>query len=106
MNVGVLLGDPSGGLVDVDLDCEQALLVAEQFLPPTGAVFGRPGRPNSHHLYVAPAIEKTQQLRDVDGAMILELRSTGGQMRGCTITDGLRVTISDGRSSGRGRVGT
>ena len=27
-NLGVLLGEPSGGLVDVDLDCEEAVQLA------------------------------------------------------------------------------
>ena len=41
INVGVLLGEPSGGLIDVDLDCAEAIAIAEQFLPVTRAVFGR-----------------------------------------------------------------
>ena len=42
-NIGVLLGEPSGGLVDVDLDHPRAVELAEQYLPPTPAVFGRKG---------------------------------------------------------------
>lgn len=41
-NVGVRLGAPSGGLVDVDLDCPEAIFLAPTFLPST-AVFGRRG---------------------------------------------------------------
>src|SRR5690606_32997876 len=41
-NVGIRLGDPSGGLVDVDLDCAEAIALAPTFLPPT-ATFGRAG---------------------------------------------------------------
>ncbi len=50
-NVGVLNGDPSGGLVDVDLDAPEAVAVAALFLSPTPLVFGRPGKPRSHWLY-------------------------------------------------------
>lgn len=31
-NIGVLLGEPSGWLVDVDLDCEEAVALAPKFL--------------------------------------------------------------------------
>jgi hypothetical protein len=40
-NLSVLLGEPSGGLVDVDLDCPEARILAGRFLPTTGACFGR-----------------------------------------------------------------
>ncbi len=40
-NVGVLLGEPSGGLVDIDLDCAEAITLAPLLLPNTGWVFGR-----------------------------------------------------------------
>ena len=52
MNIGVQLGHASGGLTDVDLDCEAALKLAEELLPPTNAIFGRRSRPRSHWLYV------------------------------------------------------
>src|SRR5215212_6655455 len=44
-NVSILFGEPSGGLVDVDLDCAEARSLADEFLPPTASVFGRPGSP-------------------------------------------------------------
>ena len=47
-NIGLLLGEPSGWLVDVDLDCEEAVALAPEFLPATGAKSGRPGKPASH----------------------------------------------------------
>jgi len=40
-NVGVKLGRLSGSLVDIDLDCPEALDLADLYLPQTGAVFGR-----------------------------------------------------------------
>ena len=59
-NIGVLLGDPSDGLVDIDLDCQEAISLAPKFLPPTEATFGRASKQHSHWLYRSP-IEKTQQ---------------------------------------------
>jgi len=75
-NVGLLLGEPSGWLVDVDLDCPEARELADGFLPPTPAVTGRPGSPASHRWYYAPgAVTK----KHTDRGMIVELRSTGCQ---------------------------
>jgi Bifunctional DNA primase/polymerase, N-terminal len=50
-NIGILLGEPSGGLVDVDLDDGDAIRFAPAFLPATPAVFGRASRRSSHRLY-------------------------------------------------------
>ena len=50
-NYGVVLGDASSGLVDIDLDCDLARKLAPYFLPPTGWIFGRSGAPRSHYLY-------------------------------------------------------
>ena len=62
-NIGVLLGEPSGWLVDVDLDCEEAVALAPRFLPPTGAMSGRPGKPASHWWYVCEGM-KTRKHQD------------------------------------------
>lgn len=78
-NVGILLGDPSGGLVDVDLDCPEALRLARVFLPRTDASFGRKSKPGSHRLYVAGRGVRTSEYEDLDGTMLVELRGTGGQ---------------------------
>ncbi|MBV9826603.1 MAG: bifunctional DNA primase/polymerase [Alphaproteobacteria bacterium] len=89
-NIGVRLGGPSRGLVDIDLDCAEALLLAPAILPPTGAVFGRPGAPAAHWLYdcgaEAPAKASTgPQFATGFGEKgekdkpLVELRSTGGQ---------------------------
>jgi hypothetical protein len=56
MNVGVQLGRASGGLTDVDLDCEEALALAKHLLPPT-VTFGRSSKPSSHRLYVTDLCE-------------------------------------------------
>lgn len=78
-NVGILLGDPSGGLVDTDLDMPEALMLAPQFLPGTSAIFGRAGKPRSHALYIVKPAPRTTKYKAPDGAMIVELRSTGCQ---------------------------
>ena len=78
-NIGLLLGEHSGGLVDVDLDAMESLPLASHFLPRTGMVHGRKSKPNSHYWYIATESEKTKQFKDVDGSSLVELRSTGGQ---------------------------
>jgi hypothetical protein len=50
-NVATRLGPASGDLVDVDLDCSEALVLADLYLPPTGAGFGRASKQRSHRLY-------------------------------------------------------
>ena len=78
-NIGLILGEPSGGLVNVDKDCPEAIELGPLYLPPTPAVSGRPSTPTSHDWYYAE-IPKTRQFRDpVTNKMIVELRSTGGQ---------------------------
>jgi hypothetical protein len=79
VNVGIMTGEPSGGLIDVDLDTSEAVALAPVFLPGTGAIFGRPGRPASHWLYVADDPGSTHQFKAVGGTMLVEYRSTGGQ---------------------------
>ncbi|MGP1272709.1 MAG: bifunctional DNA primase/polymerase [Phycisphaerales bacterium] len=78
-NIGLLLGEPSGWLVDVDLDCDEAVELAEQYLPPTGAVTGRPSRPGSHRWYVCERAATVKHKDPASGAMVVELRSTGAQ---------------------------
>ncbi|OWK39413.1 DUF3987 domain-containing protein [Fimbriiglobus ruber] len=84
--IGLLLGDPAN-LVDVDLDCPEAVAVARFFLPPTEMISGRPSAPASHWWYRCPDPPKKAaesfadplfQKEDVRG-MVVELRSTGGQ---------------------------
>jgi hypothetical protein len=97
-NLGLLLGEPSAGLVDVDLDCREAVAAAPEFLPSTGLVSGRTGKRRSHYWYIAePIPKKTQKFRDpilsrvtdeaadeeddedATKSMLVELRSTGAQ---------------------------
>ncbi len=78
-NVGIILGEPSGWLVDVDLDCQKAIELADQYLPPTLAITGRPSVPNSHRWYIAEGATTHRHTDPQDGSMIVELRSTGTQ---------------------------
>ena len=50
-NIGILMGKPSGGLVDIDIDNTDALRFADRFLPKTNCVFGRQSKPRSHRIY-------------------------------------------------------
>jgi Bifunctional DNA primase/polymerase, N-terminal len=77
-NVGVLTGEPSGWLVDVDLDVPEAVRIAGRFLPQT-LTSGRKNRPHSHWWLRATAAEN-RDFRDTDGKKrLVELRSTGRQ---------------------------
>ncbi len=76
-NIGVILGEPSGHLIDIDLDCREAVMLAPQFLPPTPSRFGRASKPQSHYLYISEI--KQAKYKSPDGKMLLELRSDGGQ---------------------------
>ena len=75
-NIGILLGEPSQWLIDVDLDDPLAVRLAPYFLPSTSAVFGRKSKPSSHWLYTCFGAKTTKWQ---DGEMIVELRSTGCQ---------------------------
>jgi hypothetical protein len=85
MNVGVLVGDPSGGLGDVDLDVPLARFLADRFLPRTRAVFGRASARKAHRLYQVTGDAKTQTWEDPTvppkaedtRAMLVEFRLSG-----------------------------
>jgi putative DNA primase/helicase len=85
-NIGIKLGDPSGGLVDVDLDSPEAIALAPLYLPTT-CTFGRvgpmktpaavqglePGRAR-HWLYRCTGAKTWKPTRSH-----IEIRSTGTQ---------------------------
>jgi len=83
-NAGLLLGAPSDGLTDVDLDWREAAALAPKFLPATSMKSGRKSAPRSHWWYLAEGLA-TKKYFDPNGAegddraMIVELRGTGGQ---------------------------
>lgn len=90
-NIGIKLGKPSGGLVDIDLDWDYACKVAPYFLPDTGTRFGRGGK-CTHWLYYSDGIDEYCKENNIphhindpieennDKARIIELRSTGHQV--------------------------
>ncbi len=78
-NLGLILGDPSGGLVDVDCDTPEAARLATAWLPPTELRHGRPGNPGSHRWYVAAGTSGVRRFQAPDGATLVELRGNGGQ---------------------------
>ena len=90
-NLGVLNGKPSGGLVDVDLDCHEARAAGAILLPPTNMTAGRAasakdgpghywyrvGEPpaKARNAYTDPTAAGTGKA----GGLILEILSTGSQ---------------------------
>lgn len=76
-NVGGLWGEPSGWIVDVDLDCEEAVRAAEILLPQT-FVYGRRQAPWTHYLYVCEGAA-THKYQTLTQGTLVEIRSTGTQ---------------------------
>jgi len=76
-NVGLRLGQGHGSLIDLDLDCPEAMLLVDTFLPETQWVSGRKSAPRSHRWYRVTEPIEHQTFKDVDGAMLVELRSDG-----------------------------
>ena len=79
LNVGFVLGGASRGLVDIDLDSDEANELAVNHLPAT-RTSGRASKPRSHWWYFASKPLTTKQYRDpISKKVICELRSTGAQ---------------------------
>lgn len=79
-NVGGLWGDPSQGVVDIDLDWDEAAAVAPRLLPRT-LTYGRASRPSTHYLYRCIGIKtfKLYPKGNLKEGVIVEVRSTGSQ---------------------------
>lgn len=80
-NVGVLLGERSSNLVDIDLDHPMVNRLKRYFLPPTDMVTGRPGNPASHWWYQVEegTLPSSRRHMMPDGAMAVEFRSSKAQ---------------------------
>src|SRR5215471_15273964 len=76
-NIGVLLGPPSGELVDIDLDCPEALGLADLYLPKTSAEFGRRSKQRAHRLFVALDAVFEAFADPISGETLLEVRARG-----------------------------
>lgn len=85
-NLGVLLGEASGDLIDVDLDHPAALRLKSYLLPYTAAVHGRETSRKSHYWYRAKpgTLPATRRLRIPDksgygSGVSVEIRGNGAQ---------------------------
>lgn len=79
-NLGVLTGEPSGGLVDVDIDHPTAEALRPYFIPPSSAFSGRDSKPRTHYWYLIDGpLPETRRYKLPSGATSIEVRSTGSQ---------------------------
>ena len=79
-NVGFILGKPSDGLTDIDLDCDEAIELASCFLPETAWVFGHKSARRSHYMYQCDE-SRTIKFMTTESdrtSAVMEIRSTGG----------------------------
>lgn len=85
-NLGVLLGEASGDLIDVDLDHPAAMRLKSYLLPHTAAIHGRETSRKSHYWYRAKpgTLPATRRLRIPDASgrgsgVSAEIRGNGAQ---------------------------
>jgi hypothetical protein len=88
-NIGILLGEKSNGLTDIDLDSPEAVKIADYFLPETKSEFGRAGKLRSHRLYYCkdakfekfnnPFLISSSDENERKRACIVELRTGNGK---------------------------
>jgi len=79
-NIGIILGC---GLVCVDLDHPMAGQLADQYLPPSSCVVGRPGNPRSHWFYRVDNDVLNKSLRYKSGGKwitVIDILSDGKQV--------------------------
>lgn len=87
-NIGIILGDKSRGLVDIDCDIKEAEIAAAEIFP-DAAVFGRKSTPQSHRIIICNDAGKTKQFElseseanllglQNEKLTIIEVRSNGG----------------------------
>ncbi len=80
INLGIVTGRESGGLVDVEADSAVAVGLMRHYLPDSAAVFGRDSKPASHRLYYCSDSPVYNGLKDpTDGKMLVEVRADGHQ---------------------------
>lgn len=75
-NIAGVMGDKSNELVDIDLDCPEAITIADRYLPKTGWIFGRPSAPDSHRLYRVTDAGKPMKFQGPNGeGTLVEFRA-------------------------------
>ena len=79
-NIGVVLGQKSNGLKDIDLDCPEARVIAEYVLPKTSLISGREygGVKMASHFYYRTEKEAGTTKFVGSAGTMLELRGDGG----------------------------
>lgn len=86
-NIGVALGDRSGGLIDIDFDCAEAAEFGRILLADLPA-FGRPSSPESHRVancaldknrYVFQMVDEVAKRSSLARSVLLEIRANGHQ---------------------------
>ena len=75
-NVGILLGEPSGWLVDVDADAPEAVAACGYLMPDTDRIHGRAGKRSSHLWYRSPGLDCYLKFKDIDKSALIELRAS------------------------------
>lgn len=80
-NIGIILGKPSNGLLDVDVDEIGVLPYMEALMPVTGGIFGRQSKPRSHWIYQLSGADEvpSTQFKHPNFGVVLELRCGGSQ---------------------------
>ena len=76
-NIAMRVGSASHNFVDADLDCVEAVELADLYLPETAAQFGRPSKPRSHRLYCSPGATYATFDDPLAKKTLIELRADG-----------------------------
>ena len=80
-NIGVILGQASGGLVCVDLDDPTAVILAPKYLPKTGLIAGRSSEPFNHYIYrVSGPFKKREFKHKATNQKFIEILGDGQQV--------------------------
>ena len=77
-NLNIITGQ--NNIVDIDLDCEEAIRMVDCFLTPTGMMFGKESTPTAHRLYKVIDLEKKHtrtpfQFASKEKSMLVEFRA-------------------------------
>ncbi|MEM4730101.1 MAG: phage/plasmid primase, P4 family [Thermoplasmata archaeon] len=72
--IGLILGPISDDLVDIDLDSDEALVIAPRFLPSTRMISGHDHKPRSHYWYMCEGAVHESFVSN--GKKIVEMRSS------------------------------